>query len=56
VAAHDHARRAEAALQPVGLDEGLLKDDRFLEQYTLIEEIPTDYYGTGMLAFQRNDS
>jgi hypothetical protein len=36
--------------------EGLLKDDRFLEQYTLIEEIPTDYYGTGMLAFQRNDS
>jgi hypothetical protein len=33
---------------------GLLKDERFLEQYTLIEEIPTDYYGTGMLAFQRN--
>jgi hypothetical protein len=34
--------------------EGLARDPRFQEQYTLIEEIPTDYYGTGMLAFRRN--
>lgn len=32
---------------------GLALDPRFIEQYELIEEIPTDYYGTGMLAFRR---
>lgn len=36
--------------------EGLLKDERFTEQYDLIEFIPTDYYGNGMYAFRRTGS
>ncbi len=35
--------------------EGLMRDPRFLEQYELIEFIPTDYYGEGMMAFQRRN-
>jgi hypothetical protein len=34
---------------------GLLQDERFLSQYELIEVIPTEYYGDGMLAFKRRD-
>ena len=40
-------------LMELHIREGVLKDERFQAQYTLIEEIPTDYYGTGMLAFRR---
>lgn len=34
---------------------GLATDARFIENYELIEFIRTDYYGIGMLAFQRQD-
>jgi hypothetical protein len=34
--------------------ETLLKDTRFLEQYDLLEKIPTDFYGSdGLLVFKR---
>lgn len=33
--------------------KGLAKDPRFLARYRLIEEIPTDYYGKSMQAWQR---
>lgn len=35
--------------------EGLMKDPRFLEQYELIEFIRTDYFGGGIVAFQRRN-
>lgn len=34
---------------------GLLQMPEFTEQYTLIREIPTDYYGTGVHLYARND-
>ncbi len=33
---------------------GLARDSEFLESYTLIREIPTDFYGTGMQLWERN--
>ena len=35
--------------------ETILKDPRFEDQYTLLEKIPTDFYGSdGLLVFQKN--
>jgi len=36
--------------------DGLAQDPRFVAQYELVEAIPTDYYGTGMLAFKRREN
>jgi hypothetical protein len=33
--------------------EGLERDERFADEYELIREIPTGYYGTGMRLYQR---
>ncbi|MBW4436474.1 MAG: phospholipid carrier-dependent glycosyltransferase [Pleurocapsa minor GSE-CHR-MK-17-07R] len=34
--------------------EGLAQQEAFLESYTLMREIPTDFYGTGMQVWARN--
>jgi hypothetical protein len=34
---------------------GLLQEPAFTENYTLLREIPTGYYGTGVQLYTRND-
>lgn len=42
-------------IMEVHIRNGLLKQERFADEYQLIALIPTDFYGTGMHAYQRRD-